>query len=498
MKYPNEHHTHLTVEQLNAYRAGSYPTEMIQMIDRHLRLCVTCRERSRGKEFLDEESQTFLRRLLVKALDTPIRHFNYRRLAAYVDDELTEGDREMADAHLADCALCRSQVSELRAFKTELQESPLLALPAARLLRQQQEIRLPGAWLSLSAWRGKGYARASIWSIAAAASLLALAASLFVVTSMRRPKTQEQQAANAEPTTAPELKKGAQPTVSQSPFDSAPPIRIRKPLPNGTLFKGNDKIAQERFLFSPKGRDTRASKPGASPALTLNDGPGQLNLENERPLETLEKLDPVTRRQVLTAFNGQRLNKPETLKELEPSTEFRGPDADTALPEQSTPFKHLSPVNTVLREDQPTFRWMSHPAAVGYKVRVFDDQDRKIAESPLLPQVDSWQSVKLPRGRQDLIYSWKLIAVLKDGQELVARRRTGPPKFFIVGEDNLERLQGLERSYPKYHLLLAIAYANVGLTESAERELGILRKANPRSEFAARLLHSLRSWSEAK
>jgi hypothetical protein len=91
-----------------------------------------------------------------------------------------------------------------------------------------------------------------------------------------------------------------------------------------------------------------------------------------------------------------------------------------------------------------------------------------------------------------------LIAVLKDGQESVARRRTGPPKFFVVGEDNVERLQKLERSYPQYHLLLGIAYANAGLTALAEQELVILQKANPKSEFAARLLHSLRSWSEIR
>jgi len=202
---------------------------------------------------------------------------------------------------------------------------------------------------------------------------------------------------------------------------------------------------------------------------------------------------------VITAFDSQRLNKPETLRELEPSTEFRGPDADRALPEESTPFKHLSPMNTVLLEDQPTFRWVPHPAAVGYKVRIFDDQDRKIAESPLLPLVNSWQPVvKLPRGRQGLIYSWKLIAVLKDGQELVARRRTGPPRFFVVGEDNLERLQALERSYPQNHLLLGIAYANAGLTALAEQELAELQKANPKSAFAARLLRNVRSWSEVK
>jgi hypothetical protein len=503
MKHPNENYTHLTLGQLNAYRAGSYSTEMIQMIDRHLRLCMTCRDRVLGRESLDEEIKTFLHGLLVKAIDTPIRHFDYERVVGYVDDQLNEAERELADGHLADCSLCRLQVSELSKFKTELQEISPSVPPAAGLLTRPQEIRLPGAWLSWNAWRGKGHTLAPMWSVAATAVLFALAASLLVlVTSIRRHKLHEQQAASSrETTTASQLIKGAQPTPSQTPLDSTPPIQSNQKLgPNGTPSQGNNRIAQERTIILPKGNGTRASKHGASPsAVTLNDGPGQLNFEGDRPLEALEKLDQVTRRQVLTAFKSQRLNRPESLKELEPSTEFRGPDADRALPEESTQFKHLSPVNTVLREDQPMFRWMPHPAAVGYKVRLFDDQDRKIAESPLLPLVDSWRPVaKLPRGRQGVIYSWKLVAILKDGQELVARRRTGPPKFFIVGEDNLERLQTLEESYPGYHLLLGIAYADSGLTALAEQELAKFQKANPNSAFAARLLRSLRSWSEVQ
>src|SRR5204862_7430773 len=130
--------------------------------------------------------------------------------------------------------------------------------------------------------------------------------------------------------------------------------------------------------LAPDGTRRPASKLGTSSTnITLNDGAGQLHFEAERPLQTLEKLDPVTRRQVLIAFKNQRLNKPQTLIELDPSTEFRGP----ALREESTPFKHLSPVNTVLVDDQPTFKWVPHPNAVGYRVRIFDDQDRKIAES---------------------------------------------------------------------------------------------------------------------
>jgi hypothetical protein len=135
------------------------------------------------------------------------------------------------------------------------------------------------------------------------------------------------------------------------------------------------------------------------------------------------------------------------------------------------------------------------PWATGYECSMI----KKIAESPLLPLVDSWQPVaKLPRGRQGMTYSWKLIAVLKDGQELVARKRTGPLKFVVLGEDNLECLQELERYYAGYHLLLGIAYANAGLTASAEKELAVLQKANPRSDFAARLLRSVKSWSKVK
>ena len=450
------------------------------MIDRHMTICRTCRDRFQRHESLNEEVQTFLHTLLVKALDTPIRHFNYRRVVAYVDDEMNEGERELADGHLADCALCRLQVSELRAFKMELQESSVLVPPAARLLTQK-EISLTSAWLSQHAWRSIAETLASVWSIAALATVLvlALAASLILLVPFtRQPKTQEGQAEGPrEAATASEITKRAEIPLSE----------------------GNDRNAQDLSVSLSKKDNTRTGKARAGPsAVTLNDGPGQLRIEADRPLETLENLDPVMRGQVLTAFNNQRLSKPESLKELEPSTEFRGPDAE-APPQESSSLQHLSPVNVVLREDQPTFKWVPHPDAVAYRVRVFDDQDRKITESPLLPAVDRWQPVaKLPRARQRLIYSWKLIAVLRDGQELVARRRTGPPKFIVLGEENLERLQKLERSYPEYHLFLGIAYADAGLTALAEQELERLQKANPKSAFAARLLRSVKSWSEVR
>src|SRR6266545_2022106 len=157
MKHPNGNHTHLTLDQLKAYRAGSYSTEMIQMIDRQLSLCMTCRDRVLGLQSLDEEIKAFLHGLLVKAIDTPIRHFDYERVVGYVDNELNEAERELADGHLADCALCRLQVSELSKFKAELQESSASVPPTAGLLTRQQETRLPGVWLSLGAWRPRIY-----------------------------------------------------------------------------------------------------------------------------------------------------------------------------------------------------------------------------------------------------------------------------------------------------------------------------------------------------
>lgn len=475
------------------------------MIDRHLTLCTTCRDRLQGKEPLDEEIQTFLHGLLVKALDTPVRHFNYRRVVAYVDDDFNEAEREMADGHLADCALCRLQVSELRAFKMELQERPPLVPSSVRLLARQKETGLSNAWLSWHAWRASGKTLGSRWSIAALATalVLALAASLFLmVTFTRRSKTPEREAASTrQAPSAPEISKRGQPPLSQTPDAGALPLQNIPNLgPGQPMSRGDDRNAQEWSIVPGKKDSTPVDKAAAGPtAVTLNDGPGQLRLEADRPLETLEELDPVTRGQVLIAFNKQRLTKPESIKDLEPSTEFRGPNTDQALSQESSPLKHLSPVNVVLREDQPTFKWVPHPDAVGYRVRVFDDQDRKVTESPLLPPVDSWQPVaKLLRARHGLIYSWKLIAVLRDGQELVARRRTGPPKFILLGEDNLERLQKLERSHPGYHLLLGIAYADSGLTALAEQELAKLQKANPKSAFAAQLLRSVRSWSAVK
>jgi predicted anti-sigma-YlaC factor YlaD len=58
------------------------------------------------------------------------------RLSAYVDGELSPRERSRVKAHLRTCALCQTELRELRWTKSVLQQAPAVELPRSFVLRQ--------------------------------------------------------------------------------------------------------------------------------------------------------------------------------------------------------------------------------------------------------------------------------------------------------------------------------------------------------------------------
>ena len=85
-----------------------------------------------------------------------------------------------------------------------------------------------------------------------------------------------------------------------------------------------------------------------------------------------EQLDPVTQHLVLVAVNRSAVHKPEIVKDIDPAVEYRGVDEGKERPEA---FGFVSPSGLVIMEDRPVFRWTKHPDAVGYIVRIFDENN---------------------------------------------------------------------------------------------------------------------------
>jgi hypothetical protein len=134
------------------------------------------------------------------------------------------------------------------------------------------------------------------------------------------------------------------------------------------------------------------------------------------------------------------------------------------------------------------------PGAESYRVTVFDQEYRRIAESGPL-RASFWIPAEpLPDAR---VLVWQ-VAAHRGGEEIMAPRPPAPEaRFQILDRTRVTELANAARGHEDSHLALAVLYADAGLVEEALSELQALEKLNQGSEVAGDLLRSIRSWSRA-
>jgi hypothetical protein len=212
----------------------------------------------------------------------------------------------------------------------------------------------------------------------------------------------------------------------------------------------------------------------------LNDGGGQVTLDQEGNLRGIDNLPPAYEQMIKGALTNQRLEKSPLLAGLiPPGDSIRGrntPDRE---------FSTIKPVATVILSNRPTFRWSRLDGAASYIIEVYDDKFAKVATSPRLID-NSWTASKsLPSGKT---YTWQVKAV-KDGRELKSPLPAEPEvKFRILDRARAVELLQAQRTYAGSNLTLGLLYVRDGLLDNAELEFRKLRKANPSSAIARRLL----------
>ena len=83
---------------------------------------------------------------------------------------------------------------------------------------------------------------------------------------------------------------------------------------------------------------------------------------------------------------------------------------------------------------------------------------------------------------------------IKEGQEITSPRPPAPQaKFRVLDQSKANELARAKRAYGSSHLTLALLYAEAGLLKEAEQELRQLRRTNPNSELANKLLRQVQS-----
>jgi hypothetical protein len=424
---------HLTQNQIENYRRRSLPAVDLLTVSDHLAFCETCRQQvqwalNSDAAYLSLRSELFDRTQLFSS-PTAYGHLTFEQIVGKVDATLADEELQSVKDHLACCQQCVMAVDDLRVFKEQIE--PELALPDQPSVLDVTSETGWHRWFTL-------WPRSLAFGSALAALLLTVSGLLawqaFKLTKKDTPSTA---------------------VMAPSPLPS-------EPVPSGPNPVGTKAVAM------------------------LNDGAGQVRLDQEGKLSGVDHLPPAYQQIVKNALSKQEFEKSPLLAGLTP----RGITPRGGGDEQRDKFLLIEPVRTLALSVQPVFRWSRLNGASGYVLEIYDEEFDLVATSPRIAG-QRWQ-VRQPLKRGG-VYYWQVKAI-KDGREFVSPQPPSPQaKFRILDEAKANELARARRTYGSSHLLLGLLYAEAGLLDEAEAQFRRLQKANPDSAVAGQLLQQVRS-----
>lgn len=445
---------HLSPDKIEQYRRGAASPAHLLALDDHLAACAACRTLAADPSNTSELLSSLQSGLMVP--DAEIReHLTAEQLASYVDDSLTELDREIAQEHLAACLMCEREARELLEFKTivstQLDER---YEPARSQLSPPQRGR---TLLSLLWPRALSASPLRMALIAAAVLFVMVGAAWLIWKRESNDDSKVAQSGNATPpAAAPVVNSGIEQTTNNE---------------NGS---------------QPEAPWPGAPEEGApNILLALNDGGGSVTLDAGGNLSGLESLAPAQLEAVKAALRTQRAVNPAALA----GVRSRGSVLRDGEGEAGTSFSVRSPIGVIVETTSPTLRWDALKDAT-YTVTIYDSNFNPVATSGVLVS-PSWAPPRpLARGQ---IYSWQVTALRQDLQVKSPRPPAPEAKFKVLEGSKATAIERARRAKPRSHLTLGVLYAQAGLLDDAEREFGALLRANPKSEIARQLLNNVRN-----
>jgi hypothetical protein len=423
---------HLTQSQIEDYSRHRLPAAELLSVSNHLWVCGVCSRQVERALDGDVECSTLKSEVFAEMLSSPAgrEHLTLEQTAGYVEEAIAGEELQVAKDHLTHCEQCEMAVNDLRAFREQVATGLDFECQPSPVMAENSWHRLVKALSSL-------FSRppALIFGSALTALLLILAGWLI----REAPQLKETEIAGRSPSPT-------TPTV--------PPVVSPTPM-----------LRDEPTVMVAR----------------LNDGGSQVTLDQAGNLTGIDNLPPAYAQMIKSALTTQQLEESRFLAGLTPpeDSEIRSRDN----PDRE--FSMIKPVGTVILSDRPTFRWSRQGGAASYIVEVYDDEFTKVATSSQLID-NSWTASRpLPRGKT---YTWQVKAV-KDGRELISPPPGEPEaRFRILDRARAGELMQARRTYAGSHLMLGLLYARDGLLDNAELEFRKLRKANPSSAIARRLL----------
>ncbi len=429
---------HISEEALKKYRQKNLTSAEVLSVCDHLESCLICREKLAGLNPLNNLFTT-LGSELKATTDDQTPHLLPEEIADYVDRDLDDADREIADSHLMFCQPCRADVQDLNAFKASLNTFPAKDYPLEKPL---------GFWEKANA-----FWRESAWGMALQATTLAVVV-LFLITSLLL-KRQITDLSNS-------LSQLQQKNDAlQKQVQDIPELQSQ--------------IAQLQLYENPWVDDSSGDTE------SLNDNGRQVAIE-QGALTGIEALPPEVEQLIKNMLVNQQVRKPALPRELIAKKEVLMGDND-----KKKSFSLFNPQSKIIESDRPTLNWGILDGATEYVVTVYDAEANQVAKSSPLATT-RWT---LPNGlKRGAIYSWE-VAAKKGNEEILAPTPPTPPaKFKVLEQTKYDELSRAKRTYNS-HLVFGTLYAQAGLLDEAEREFKSLVAANPKSKLAKKLLRSL-------
>ncbi len=214
--------------------------------------------------------------------------------------------------------------------------------------------------------------------------------------------------------------------------------------------------------------------------------PGTAN-SNPAATETLLAIKALSAEEqaaVLEAISQQSIKTPVVLAGLRgPKETLLGGTPDGAR------FEVLQPLGEVVLDVRPLFRWQPLAGAISYSVAIFDLNLNLVQSSPAMGTTQWSPGQPLHQGQT---YLWQVTAKLSNGQTFSSPRPPSPEaRFRVLDQTKADELSRFQAAHPGAHLALGILYAEAGLLEGAEHELGLLTKTDPDYDLAQKLVKSI-------
>ena len=445
---------HFTEQNVERYRSRQMPPSELLVADDHLAVCEACRLKTLAT-VRAEATLTFLTSDLYTASSAEAVHLSYEQIAALIDNQVTDMERETIEKHVKLCAPCAEEVRDLSAFKstlvTTVDDQPI------RAASPTPAERFAAFWRSQWAFPQFATAAVVLWAAATAIMLF-----VWKPTDLTQTELAQRSPTSSiiQPTSSPVTSESSRPSIDATP-DNAAPVRADDSLP-----------------LSPP-----ATEPSAEVVTALNDGGGRVTLDQRGNVAGLDGLSPSSLKAVMAALTTGAVKAPRRLAEL-----ARGAGTLMGNSAGGAAFPPVSPVGVVVRTNQPTLRWQPLSGATSYTVTLLDSRMNAVATSPPL-NATAWIVPRtLTRGGT---YTWQVTAV-KDGREIISPAAPAPEaRFKVLEQGKVGELERMELTKVNSHLTRGVLYAEAGLLSDAEREFTALVKANPRSQIARRLLRNV-------